>query len=164
MEINWDYLGEEHLGNVRVVTIEKDKVRFFYYKEKSLVKEIALKIGYEFISGAYFKQDIPNEVEIEYAINYIEDELMSKKELINNGEKLVSVDKSLIEFFNKNGEVKSIYTQRNIEDIFGKYASIVMGEPLSRNNMVVNREDIAIILVLREIVHHLNFMELYLIN
>ena len=153
----WNYYSSENHVDIRMVSIEKEILRFQYIKERKLTKEIVLKAGYDYISSTFYKHEIPTESEIEYAINHIEDELMSSKELINNDEKLVCTDKLLIELLRKNGEFYETYTSRNIEDIFSKYSNLSMGEPLSRSGLSTTKNDFAIILVLREIMHHLKF-------
>ena len=157
IDLIWNYYSSENHVDIRMVSIEKEILRFQYIKERKLTKEIVLKAGYDYISSTFYKHEIPTESEIEYAINHIEDELMSSKELINNDEKLVCTDKLLIELLRKNGEFYETYTSRNIEDIFSKYSNLSMGEPLSRSGLSTTKNDFAIILVLREIMHHLKF-------
>jgi hypothetical protein len=164
LNLIWNYYSNENPLSIRILSIEKEILRFEYLKERTLTNEIVLKAGYEYISSTFYKHEIPTESEIEYAINHIEDELMSSKELLNNNEKLVCTDMLLIELLRKNGELKETYTSRNIEDIFSKYANLSMGEPLARSGLSTTKDDFAIILALREIMHHLKFKEISILE
>lgn len=164
IDLIWNNYSNENPSGIRILSIEKEMLRFQYIKERKLTKEIVLKAGYEYISSTFYKHEIPTESEIEYAINHIEDELMSSKELLNNDEKLVCTNKLLIELLRKNGEFKETYTSRNIEDIFSKYANLSMGEPISRSGLSTTKDDFAIILTLREIMHHLKFKEIIILK
>lgn len=160
LELILNHLSSENSKSIRILSIEKEVLRFQYVKEMKTAKEIVLKAGYQYISSAFYKHEIPTESEIEYAINHIEDELMSTKELLNNNETLVCTDNDLIELLRKNNELRELYSSRNIEDIFGKYANLAMGEPISRSGLLTTKDDFAMILVLREIMHHLKFKEI----
>jgi hypothetical protein len=153
-------LGDENPGDIRVLCIEKEALRFQYVNENGLTNEIVLKAGYASISSRFYKHEIPTESEIEYAINFIEDELMSTRELLNRDEKLVCFDNILVELLQKNKAMKEQYTTGDIEAIFSRYANLSMGEPLSRNGLQPTTDDFAVILVLREVMHHLKFKQI----
>jgi len=157
-------MTEKYSGTVRVLNIDEEVLRFQYLVNHSLQKEITLKAGYQTIAARFFRQDIPTEAETEYAINYIEDELMSNKELLNKGETLVSSDQHLAEVFHKNGLEKSTYSRQEVENLFSQYAYVIMGQPSLLNLMAVTREDFATILLLREIIHHLGFEAINIVN
>lgn len=155
----------DEAGAVRLLRMEKEWLVFEFYEGKNLRNEIRLKTGYETIVQRFFKRSIPTESEIEYTINYIEDELMSRlKELQNRNEKLVCADKMLADIFKRNYELKNSYSRRNIEDLFTRYAYISMGQPLASSRLTVRANDFAILLLLREILHHLDFKKLTLIR
>lgn len=140
--------------------IEEQVLKFHFQKDNESVKQITLKAGYKRISDTFFKRDIPNEAEIEFAINSIEDELMSNKELSGRKGYLFSSDENLIAIFRKNGLNERAYSRQSVEDLFSQYARVMMGAPSSEINAEITREDVAIILILREIMHHLDFEEL----
>ncbi|MCU4164887.1 hypothetical protein [Carboxylicivirga caseinilyticus] len=145
------------LNNTRRITIDNDQVRFQFYKSDSETYEISLPIGFDYIVKTFFKHEIPSESDIEYAINYIEDELMSKKELISFNENLITEDKGIKDLFLKNGLTESIYSRQRVEELFNQYAYIVMGASPVISGIEITPKDVAVILLLREIMHHLDY-------
>lgn len=154
-----DLINSTEPINIRLLEITNKDVIFYLFEENLLKNEISLPIGYEQIASQYFKHNIPTVAEVDYAINVIEDELMSNKSLINNNETLICSDKILIDILTKNIELKNIFTRQEIEDLFSKYANVSMGEPLSRYYLDINPNNYAAMLILREIMHHLNYNE-----
>jgi len=143
--------------NTRVLNIDKQTLSFEYKKEDALQKVIELPLGYEAVTSKFFKSSMPTEAETEYAINFIEDHLMSNKEFINHQEILVSQSKSLADVLSKNGLLQGEHSRKTIEDLFNNYARIVMGTPSTLIDIEITKEDFAALLVLREVLHHLNF-------
>nr|WP_321451886.1 hypothetical protein [uncultured Carboxylicivirga sp.] len=144
-------------NNIRKLFIEEDVIRFQILEKNSLIDELSLPIGYNYIRSTYFKHELPTEAEIEYAINYIEDELMSNKALLNTNDQLISADENIVNLFRKNGLTELRYARQRVEDLFNQYAYIVMGASPVISGIEVNQQDVAIILILREILHHLDF-------
>jgi len=124
---------------------------------QSITKKIRLDFGYETIAGKYFKKDIPGEAEVEYAINFIEDELMSHEELVNDGDALYIDEKFMMDLIKPENGTRVI-TRQEIEEIFTKYALVSMGRSPIYDNVEINKERYAKLLILREIMHHLDFM------
>ncbi len=141
----------------RLLGVEKDALRFQFYNCGNLTKELLLKAGYQFITDSFFKGDLPTEAQTEYAINYIEDALMSNKELINDNSLLVSAAPILRNAFHENELKEGLYTRAEIEDIFSNSAYTIRNSRLAPDAGPFNKESFAAILLLREIVHHLNF-------
>ncbi len=141
----------------RIVNFEDEILRFQFVENDDFKDEILLKAGFRFLAKTFFRNDIPTEAETEYAINYIEDELMSNKKLLNNNETLFTSDEKVADLFHKNGIDKTEYTRQEIESLFNAYASVVMGKPSSLIPVKITREDFALLLTLREIMHHLDF-------
>lgn len=153
----WNINPEEYPGGIRRLTLGTEQVIFGFSNPTIYCGKINLKIGYSYISGKYYKHEIPTPAEIEYSINDIEDNLMSTKLLVSHDEILICTDQPLIDLLRKSERTQGIYTSRNIEDLFGLYANLSMGEPAQRYNLATTRDDFAITLLLREIMHHLKF-------
>ncbi len=152
-----DNLKDKQSINTRVLNIDKQSLSFEYKKEDALQKVIELPLGYEAISSKFFKSSMLTEAETEYAINYIEDHLMSNKEFINHQETLESKSKSIADVLSKNGLLQGEHSRKTIEDLFNNYARIVMGTPSTLMDIEITKDDFATLLVLREVMHHLNF-------
>ncbi|MCY1719009.1 hypothetical protein OU798_01560 [Prolixibacteraceae bacterium Z1-6] len=154
----------KNVQNVRTVHFDQLTLQFQYLKNNQLSEKITLKTGAQHIAESFFKQNLPAEAETEYAINFIEDELMSHKKLMNDNEKLVCADKSLMAIFERNGLKQGIVSREAVEYLFTQYAYVVLGASGFVQNVDVNRYDFAALLVLREIMHHLNFDEIEVID
>jgi hypothetical protein len=144
--------------------MENNILVFTIFEGFNIKDEISLSIGYEIVASKYFKHEIPSVDEIDYAINNIEDELMSNKLLINQNSELVCADKMLREILKQDFGSKSSYSRTEVETLFSKYAAVSMGEPLSRYNLNLSRDVFAKILLLREIMHHLFFEKINMVD
>lgn len=146
-----------------LVGIESRSLTFQFQKNGQKDHLITLDFGYSEISDKYFKHDIPNDAEIEYAINFIEDQLMSKKELLGPKGGMLISDETLIGILRKNQLTGSQFQQQDIESLFSQYARVIMGAPASELGTEIKTEDVAIILILREVVHHMDFKQIRII-
>lgn len=150
----------EHEGLDCSLKIEKEVLTIQFWKDNRIARQFTLKAGYKRISDTFFKQNIPTEAEIDSAINFIEDDLMSDRELLGRKGYLFTSGKKLVGIFHKNGLNEHTYSRQNVESLFAQYARVMMGAPSSELNAEITREDVAILLVLREVMHHLDFEEL----
>lgn len=146
---------------LRYLEIGIENVRFTFVENTENKKEKDINIGYKKVAESFFKSEIPNESEVENAINYIEDEIMKDKEIVSKNEELISGDKDLREILGGN---KESYLREEVEEIFTKYALLSMGQSPVYNKIKVKRDNYAKLLVLREIMHHLNFKNIVLIK
>ncbi len=160
LELLLNDFSHEKFSNykIRVLKIDSESIKFIYIKNGKLENELLLNIGVDKIVRSFFKNEIPNEGEIENAINYIEDILMSLKELRNNNEELYCVDLLAWKILGDKME----FSRQEIEEIFTKYAIQSLGQISSHSTIKMNHKKYAVILIIREIMHHLNFEKLNL--
>ena len=83
---------------------------------------------------------------------------MSLKELRNNNEELYCVDLLAWKILGDKME----FSRQEIEEIFTKYAIQSLGQISSHSTIKMNHKKYAVILIIREIMHHLNFEKLNL--
>ena len=150
-------------GPCRLLVMEHETISFLYIDNGRLIKNSELPLGSERIIRDFFKRDVPSEAEVEYAINFIEDELMSDKDLINGGEKLY-LPGEMTTLLNLREEKDESLSRQTVEEIFTTYALVSMGRSPVYDSVDMNRENYAKLLVLREILHHLNFEDLRFIE
>lgn len=150
--------------NYRIVQITNETILFHYIQNQTLTKTIKLNIGIQTITSKYFTKEVPTEAEVEYAINDIEDELMSSKDLVGSNEKLYTNDGFIIEIVKASEKTITNVSRQVIEEIFTKYALVSMGRSPTYDDIKMNKEKYAGLLILREILHHLNFTDLGIIN
>ncbi len=122
--------------------------------------EVQTDLGYAAIAKRFFKNEIPTEAETEYAINFIEDTLMANKSLPQHFETLYWADEVLQEIFERNELQQTIVSRQNVEDLFTVYARVVMGAPGSFMNVEVTAEGFARLLIVRELLHHLDIQKM----
>ena len=160
LELLLNDFSHEKFSNykIRVLKIDSESIKFIYIKNGKLENELLLNIGVDKIVRSFFKNEIENEGEIENAINYIEDILMSLKELRNNNEELYCVDLLAWKILGDKME----FSRQEIEEIFTKYAIQSLGQISSHSTIKMNHKKYAVILIIREIMHHLNFEKLNL--
>ena len=123
--------------------------------------DITLPVGFEMISNKYFKHTPPTYDDIEYAINYIEDEIEKVVPLIRaDNTTLVSNNSFIRTFALLSGaqDAAEVLLQRDdLEYLFGQYAEIAMGRPPRPHETDISPLFYAKLLIFREFMHHLKF-------
>lgn len=104
----------------------------FCFKKNDVIF-VTIPVGFELISSRYFKHTPPTYDDIEYAINYIEDEIEKVVPMIPmNGHHLVTNVSFVREIAHLCGiEYKQEMNllRDDLEYLFGQYAEITMGRP-----------------------------------
>lgn len=148
----------------RIVQINSKEVRFFYINHRKVITEIEVDLGIGLITSRYFVMPIPGEADVEYAINYIEDVLMSNKDLLNKGEDLYSTFSGISDIIDSVNDEEVSVSREFLEDIFTKYALISMGRSPVYDDIKMNNQKYAGLLILREIMHHLDYKTIMLLK
>ena len=150
--------ANHHDANSILMVIDKS-ASFFYFIDGG-EQLISLPVGYEDISARYFRHTPPTPDDIEYAINYIEDEIEKVVPKIPHTFVLCSAD----DFIRQIGELCGVedlplptLPRDQLEELFGQYAEISMGRPPRSHETDVTPRFYARLLILREFMHHLKF-------
>lgn len=152
---------KDALKNIRYMKFEEESLLFRFSNDRSSTQtEISLPLGYAYVSKRFFKKEMPTESEVEYAINYIEDQLMSNKALIKNDEALIYSDNTLAKLLAKHTDEKKVYSREEYEKLFNHFAYMITGDNFMKQNFNLTNDEFAIMLVLREVLHHLKFTEI----
>ncbi|RXJ99467.1 hypothetical protein CRU98_05425 [Arcobacter sp. CECT 8986] len=152
----------ENKSNILYMKIESMKTIFFYDE-----KSIEIPVGYDLVHEKFFYSSIPTPNEIEYAINYIEDEiekvvpLLPKKYLLYTKEKFI-LDIAIL--CNENISDITSLSKDKMEYIFGEYANVSQGAVASSYQKDLSADFYAKLLILREYMHHINFDYLKIYN
>ncbi len=134
-----------------------DKVSFYESDQDRIHLLGELDISWDLIIERFIRNSNPNESEIEAAINYIEDELMKDLTLVNNkGLALYTYDAELSKLL-RNDSDQSEFTKDGIEKEFTRYAYLSMGSSPVVVGVEMDVERYMALLVVREILNHLNF-------
>lgn len=135
--------------------LEKENLSLRFLNEGSVLHDITLKAGHEFISKTFFTSEYPTESEIEKALNHIEYEITAHKALKNDKDVLVCANKTLAEILNVS--VSSIVTRETVEEAFDKYIDCAYGEPAFLLQIDYSVEKLSIIMLVRSIMYYLGF-------
>ncbi len=150
-------------GSYRILGMDTHETIFYFGGRNKLNSKIELGFGYQDITDKFFHKHVPGESEIEYAINYIEDELMSNDELVNVEDALYMDEKQIADLLNPFQLQNNKVSREEIEEIFTKYAFISMSRLPVYGDEQMSNEKYAKVLLLREIMHHLNFLSINII-
>ncbi len=125
-------------------------------KERNLID--SLRIGWDFLVSQFIHHDIPSEAEIEYAINYIEDELMKNPSLVNSDDLSLYCNDKVYQNLQgkKSGSIRE-FSKQDIEALFTRYALLSMGRSPVYDHVDMNAGEYMALLVIREILNHLGF-------
>ena len=147
-----------HNGAIQV-HIGDEQIQFVYGGNQHI-----LPFGDKSIAQKYFKPMPPTDAEIEYAIQEIEDELMTVAATITaQNLQPVSSDERIREiagYAGKQGEMSTA----DVEGVFSRFALIVRGRPASTDVLPLDSNFAAYLLILREVMHHLKFSRLKVIK
>jgi hypothetical protein len=148
----------------RLIEITADSVIFRFFKDGREERSLALDLSPATIADRFFRHAIPGEAEVEYAINFIEDELMKDARLVNAGENLYVADRPLAEALRVTAGGAVTLTREAVEEAFTQYALLSMGRSPVYDDMTMDKEKYATVLIVREILHHLDFGAITLLD
>lgn len=114
----------------------------------------------------FFGNDIPNPAQLENAINQVEDAIMPLHKILPQGYQLNSkcLDVEVVAHTFKSDMKKPFtMTQQDVETIFTRVGFIISGRPASTDNLPLTPRFAAVLLLLREVMHHLCFDDVTLV-
>ena len=117
-----------------------------------------LALGSSRTANAFFHHDPPQPAELESAIDAVEDEVMRARAVLPNGATLVTTDSALHELASIAGHPAmggQAITLDALERLFQRLASASLGNPGALRGLPSGREAAAVLLILREFMHHL---------
>jgi len=121
-------------------------------------------IGKERTARDFFKHNPPTPAEVENAIQVVEDEIMSLHRLLIATPDLYTLDESVYEIakltVSTGSEKKIILSRPDMEQVFNRLAAIISGRPASQDVLPTTNSFAATLLILREVMHHLGFMNI----
>lgn len=122
-------------------------------------QEVVLSVGARSIADGFFRHDPPMALEIERAIDAVEDALMSshlqhaeRGELVTNEPLL----QAWVPISHSRG-LGTRLTREQVEAIFQRLASASLGHPAALGDLPTGRAAAAALLIVRECMHHLGF-------
>ena len=126
--------------------------------------ERLLEIGSLRTAREHFRQVPPRALELEDAIQAVEDEIMPLWRVLPRGGMLCSADGLLREMAVLSGSATA--TQLSLDDVehlFNRMTAIAMGRPAGQDLLRNGGDLAAALLILREFMHHLKFDAVHLL-
>ncbi|WP_319590507.1 hypothetical protein [uncultured Draconibacterium sp.] len=122
----------------------------------------ALELGDKFLADRFFSEFPPTSDEIDRAINFTEETLVPVQDLFKDDSVLYSNDSMAVQIanlaFNTSKEGKQINVPAvELENVFFRLSEIVNGLPASQDILPDSNQFTAYLLIIREVMHHLDF-------
>lgn len=119
-------------------------------------RTVALPIGAQGLAEAVLRHDPPSAIELERAIDLVEEALTAGRDARVDGGDLVTADPSLMSLpgLDRPG---SALDRDEVEALFQRLASRALGTPVAADGLPHGRGVAAALLILRECMHHLSF-------
>ncbi|MTK53656.1 hypothetical protein [Paludibacter sp.] len=125
-------------------------------------------VGAERIATEFFIHTPPTPGEVENAIMVVEDEVMQVSKLIPAGTHLFSSDAAVKEIYAQLEPYQQSSDRRlyrhDLEAIFGRLSAIISGRPASSDTLPQTATFAAALLILREVMFHLGFEEITIVE
>ena len=121
-------------------------------------------IGADKTADRYFYHNPPTPGEVENAIMVVEDEVMPLHKLLIPNSQLYTLDVTareiaLLSAF-KDSDQDMILARADMELVFNRLAAIITGRPASSDVLPPDNSFASTLLILREVMHHLGFMQI----
>lgn len=144
----WLHLGADSLWLVRE-------------GEGGVPVSLALDLGTDRTAQRFFQSERPTPMELERAIDHVEDEVMRASAWAAH--RLPLATNHPIVHSLAQGQGASLLSQAVVEALFQRMASGALGDPSALKGLPEGREAAATLLILRELMHHLSFAEVAVI-
>ena len=155
-----------HLASYPVTLLTIDKRQTILTSEPEGLT-LVLKAGYELTAETCFKHNPPTPYEIEHAITLVEDEIMLIAKQLPASTQLITSDKIIHDIALLSDVHQSevmVLSIEALERTFNRFADIVSGRPATQENLPAEHEFATSLLILRELMHHLRFEQITIIN
>jgi exopolyphosphatase/pppGpp-phosphohydrolase len=134
------------------------------WHDNGVAVERLLQIGSLRTAREHFHHAPPSALELENAIQAVEDDIMPLWRAMPRGGSLHSADGLLREMAVLSGSATA--TQLSLDDVeqlFGRMTAIALGRPASQDVLRDGGDLAAALLILRELMHHLKFEAIHLL-
>ena len=128
--------------------------------------EWMLDIGTRALGSGPFKHTPPTALEIETAIEHVENAMMPLLRQLPRGSQLVTSDAAAHELrrlVHEREAGSALLLIDDIEQVFNQIAAVSLGRPVASSGLPPQPDFAAYVLILRETMHHLGFASLMLL-
>lgn len=127
---------------------------------RAATRVVVLEIGSQAIADDYFKHLPATALELENAIVVVEDEIARTRSMLPSDVALHTADTALGEIARLAGVTENatmVVSRDAVEQTFERLAAVALGRPAARSGLPTDNEFAARLLILRELMHHLQF-------
>lgn len=127
---------------------------------------LPMPVGALQVAQQHFRRLPPTPLEMEHAIQTVEDAVMPVAKVIPPGTELRSADAAILKVAQLEdgfGGAAGLLTLEAVERMFNRLADIVAGRPAQLDSLPMDGEFAATLLILREFMHHLQLPSLRVI-
>jgi hypothetical protein len=128
-------------------------------------REWMLDIGTQALGTGPFRHTPPTPLELEHAIEHVENAVMPLKRQLPPGSQLVTGDAWARELYRVTHEREAggaLLLIDDIEEVFNQLVTVSLGSPAAASGLPPQATFAAYVLILRETMHHLGFASLLL--
>lgn len=150
-----------------VLQIGAQSTSIRYPDTKGLQRTADFQLGYEQLATEVLRHAPPTPAELERAIALIEDELMKLHRLIPETAALVTTDTHIADLVRMiHPEIQSsiMASIEEVEQLFDLLAALSLGRPATSAGVPSDVRFAAILLILREVMHHLRFRSIQILH
>lgn len=134
---------------------DAELTRLAWQDDAGVPVTVSLALGPGSVAARCFRQEPPTAVEMERAIDLVEDALMPLARVVPTGRGLWPAGALAAALPMVPGRLRE-----DVEDLFQRLASVALGHPAAGVGLPQDRVFVAAVLLLRELMHHLGFASL----
>jgi len=128
---------------------------------------LTMAIGAQRTAREFFKRVVPNPLELENAIATVEDEVMRARTLVQGRPRLYTMDPAIRTIAKVSGVTEGAAMELSIDALersFDRLTSVALGRPASHEGLPDDKAFAATLLILRELMHHLQFAAIHYVD
>lgn len=128
---------------------------------------LTMAIGAQRTAREFFKRAVPTPLELENAIATVEDEVMRARALVQARPRLYTMDPAIRSIAIVSGVTEGAAMELSIEALersFDRLTSVALGRPASHEGLPEDKAFAATLLILRELMHHLQFAAIHYVD
>jgi exopolyphosphatase/pppGpp-phosphohydrolase len=154
-------------GNLAVLHIGEEQTILAVGDGLDTPTTLTMAMGAQRTARAFFKRTVPSPLELENAIAMVEDEVMRARTLVQSRPRLYTTDPAIRTIAVLSGVTEGAAMELSIEALersFDRLTSVALGRPASHEGLPEDKAFAATLLILRELMHHLQFAAIHYVD
>ncbi len=154
-------------GSLAVLHIGDEQTGLAVGDSRDAHATLTMAIGAQRTAREFFKRPVPTPLELENAIATVEDEVMRARTLVQARPALYTSDPAIRAIAVLSGVTEGAAMELSIaalERSFDRLTSVALGRPASHEGLPEDKAFAATLLILRELMHHLQFAAIHYVD